>query len=360
MQYKIALIGEAWGEAEEKVRLPFIGPAGYELNSQLEDAGIARHECFITNVFNLRPQPANDVKNLCHSKSQDSLGWPPLSSGQYLRPEFRSELPRLYEELVSVKPNVTVALGGTALWALTGLSGISRSRGTLVSGSGIKKANLGHSGWPILQNPLKVLPTYHPARVLRQYELRAQVIFDLMKAKRNAEFPEIRRPRRELWIEPSLHDLNIFHHQFIVGAEYLAVDIETAKGQITCIGFAPSPKIALVVPFWDPRRGGNYWPTAADEGWAWDFVRKILATPIPKIFQNGLYDIHWLWRRYGMTIGGPDPQGNRSFSEDTMLLHHALQPESPKGLGFQGSLYTDEPAWKFMRKKIGTTKKEDM
>ena len=37
-------------------------------------------------------------------------------------------------------------------------------------------------------------------------------------------------------------------------------------------------------------------------------------------------------------------------SEDTMLLHHALQPESLKSLGFLGSVYTDEGSWKGMRK----------
>jgi len=40
-----------------------------------------------------------------------------------------------------------------------------------------------------------------------------------------------------------------------------------------------------------------------------------------------------------------------------MLLHHALQPESLKGLGFLGSIYTDESNWKLMRKS--TTIKRD-
>ena len=39
----------------------------------------------------------------------------------------------------------------------------------------------------------------------------------------------------------------------------------------------------------------------------------------------------------------------RNAAEDTMLLHHAIHPEMRKGLGFLGSLYTSEPAWKLMR-----------
>ena len=70
-----------------------------------------------------------------------------------------------------------------------------------------------------------------------------------------------------------------------------------------------------------------------------------------KIFQNGLYDISFLWRAYGIGVRGAE--------EDTMLLHHALYPESLKGLGFLGSIYCDEGAWKGMRKGTETIKRED-
>ena len=66
--------------------------------------------------------------------------------------------------------------------------------------------------------------------------------------------------------------------------------------------------------------------------------------------QNFLFDIHFLWRTVGITVP--------NATDDTMLLHHALQPEMEKGLGFLGSIYTREPSWKVMR-KTGTTKRED-
>jgi hypothetical protein len=49
-------------------------------------------------------------------------------------------------------------------------------------------------------------------------------------------------------------------------------------------------------------------------------------------------------------------------AEDTMLLHHAIQPESLKGLGFLGSIYSDERAWKGMNDRKGykkTIKRDD-
>jgi hypothetical protein len=42
-----------------------------------------------------------------------------------------------------------------------------------------------------------------------------------------------------------------------------------------------------------------------------------------------------------------------------MLLHHALYPEMQKGLGFLGSIYSNEPAWKLLRGKAEELKKDD-
>ena len=57
---KIALVGEAWGQEEEKKRLPFQGTSGKELTRMLSDAGIDRQELLITNVFCDRPPSDRD------------------------------------------------------------------------------------------------------------------------------------------------------------------------------------------------------------------------------------------------------------------------------------------------------------
>jgi DNA polymerase I-like protein with 3'-5' exonuclease and polymerase domains len=165
-----------------------------------------------------------------------------------------------------------------------------------------------------------------------------------MKAARERDYPEIRRPKREIWIEPTLEDINEFDNRHIINAQRLAVDIETAGNQVTCIGFAPSERLAIVIPFLrSEKRGRNYWPDIETERAAWKIVRRILERSEPaKTFQNGLYDIAFLWRSMGIQVFGA--------TEDTMLLHHALQPESLKSLGFLGSIYSDEGSWKHMRK----------
>lgn len=334
---KIALIGEAYGEEEAQWQKPFIGPAGQELNRMLSDAGINREECYVSNVFNFRPE-RNDVSTLCSERSLCSrFRQVALVRGLYLRDEYAPEIDRLAQELRSERPNLVVALGNTAAWALIGETAITKIRGTLFNST--------------LVSGLKVLPTFHPAAILRQYDQRHVAVLDLKKAKIEAEFPEIRRPIRTIWMEPTLEDLDNFFSQYIVMADYLSFDIETAAGQITCIGFAPRIDLALVIPFLDNRKGGNYW-SKENELKAWRFVERVLGTDIPKVAQNGLFDIQYLWMKYRIKV--------KNFCQDTMLLHHSLHPESEKGLGFLGSVYTNEVSWKDMRGRgEKTIKRED-
>lgn len=362
----IVLLGEAWGENEAKLRTAFVGPSGAELISQLAEAGVLEltaddreylskwwrdrkpeyldciwglhPEVYRTNVFNLHPH-GNQLEALCGHKTEAIVGYPSLIKGKHIHSRYQPELDRLADELVNLDPNLIIAFGNTPLWALTGKTGISKLRGTTMAST--------HT-----VSEFKLLPTYHPAAVLRQWELRPVAVMDLQKAQREATFPEIRRPKREIWIEPTIEDIARFIAEKVIGCRCLSVDVETSGNQITNIGFAPSPQIAINIPFYDSRaKGRSYWPTKDLEHKAWKLVRGVLVDPtIPKVFQNGLYDIAFLARSYGI--------GVRGAKDDTMLLHHALQPESLKGLGFLGSIYTDEGAWKQDRKGSATIKRD--
>jgi uracil-DNA glycosylase len=344
----IALVGEAWGIEEAKARAPFVGGSGYELTKMLKEAGIHRADCHLTNVFNLHP-PSNDLSFLCGPKERGVPGYPKLLrgndksfnhyTGDYVRAKFLLELERLSDELIEVDPNVVVALGNTALWALAGQTTISKSRGSTMLST--------HTA-----SGFKVLPTYHPAAVLRQWNLRPICVVDLGKALRESTHPEIIRPTREIWIEPTLEDIYEFHRRFIEGVPLISVDIETSGRSITCLGIAPARQRAIVIPFYSRKGlGRNYWGTAKLEREVWSYVSELLGSPSPrKLFQNGLYDIAFLYRAMGIVT--------RGAAEDTMLLHYSLQPESLKGLGFLGSVYTDEGSWKDLRKFKGT-KRDD-
>jgi len=207
----------------------------------------------------------------------------------------------------------------------------------------------------------KVLPTYHPAYILRDYSARVIALADLMKASNEAEFPEIRRPQRFIYIADKVSELaelvKLVLPEIFLGDEPtegcppLAFDIETSHQTITCISFSIRPDKALVIPFHDKQRlGYSFWPTAAEEVEAWNWVRFIMGSSWPKLAQNGMYDVQYLLK-HGVPV--------RNFTHDTMLCHHSLFPEMPKGLDFLGSVYTSEPAWKLMRERGSEQLKKD-
>lgn len=356
----ILLIGEARGQNEDRINSSFVGSSGVELLKMLNDAKVitfghadresigryyrnaqpeaiediwARHADLIrrTNVFNIHPH-GDDLRSLTGERHEAIRGWPKLGTIGWIRAEYEHHLERLGDEILALDPNLIVCLGNTPLWALSGRTGVSKLRGTTFTSS------------HCVSN-YKCLVAYHPAAVTRQWELRPVTVIDLHKSLREREYPEVRRPNVEIWIEPTLDDIERFINEFIIGCELLGSDIETAGTRITSISFAPRRDLVLVIPFDDPRQSdGSYWRTAEDERRAWAMVCRVLEDPaIRQLYQNGMYDISFQWRSYGM----------RTFAaaEDTMLLSHALQPESLKGLGFLGSVYAgDHGAWKTQRK----------
>lgn len=339
---KILIVGEAWGQREAIKGQPFVGPSGAMLNAFLSSAGLDRRDVYLTNVFNFQP-PGNNLKMLTGPRSEGISNMPAIESGKYIRREYAGELARLSNEIIANDPNVIAALGGTACWALLHNRKIRSLRGAPIETVGIVRPD---------GRPYKVLPTYHPAAVLREYKLRPIVFADFKKVARESAFPEVRRPQRTFWLCPTIVDLLEFERRYIRPAESLSVDIETKQRTITCIGFAPNESVAIVIPFYS--RGapdGNYWKTHAEEVQAWKIVRRWLSFGKACYGQNFLYDANYLWAKNGIPV--------RHVADDTMLMAHAQQPEMEKSLGFLGSIHTDEPAWKFMRSQAETLKKED-
>jgi uracil-DNA glycosylase len=364
------MIGEAWGEQEDQYGVPFAGASGREFARMLIESGwdiddllahaveqlstrdflaareewLQRASVLLTNVFALRPTN-NNLAYLCTARSDlpTSYALPPIRSEnpRYVKEDYLPHLQRLRTEVEHDPRNLAIALGGTACWSLVGSHAIGRLRGAISTARGGPSALTG----------IKVLSTYHPAAIFRAWQWRVIVLADLIKAKREAAFAEVRRPAREVLVNPSIEDVEWWTQHTLLTWEneperfaFLAPDIETMNGQIRCIGFARSRSESLVIPFIKDLRGASYWENEDDELRAWYAVRALLDSPLPKIFQNGVFDLQYLIRA-GLRI--------RNAMHDTMLLHHALYPELQKGLGFLGSVYTNEPAWKTMRLRKG-------
>lgn len=374
---KIVILGEAWGNSESQMRQPFVGESGKELwlmlgegfpdlvndnwhrAAELHKYGLAwcrergkwlsDASILLTNVLALQP-PGNKLEALCVTKKEAGAGYKegPITKGKYLLPEYLPEIDRLWEEIEAVNPNLIIALGNTACWAVLHATNISSIRGAVSSGVRLRSNTRGLTLPPLY----KVLGTYHPAAVMRQWNWRPVVVADLLKASRESKFPEIRRPARQALVNPSLAEVQQWTAQTLSNPPaLLGADCETKFGQIEMISFARSPSDSIAIPFIDSSRPGwNYWPTVGEELAAWLAVDLLLRSDIPKCFQNGMYDLQYIM---------PAGISPRRLDEDTMLLHHSIYPEMLKGLGFLGSIYSDEASWKLMRRRRPDTEKRD-
>ena len=346
---EVLFVGEAPGKDEEALGAPFLGASGKLLRRMLDKAGwpsgLDEHERIIaanqsvrmTNVFMERP-PDNDLKAWCTPKRAAGADYPlpPLSTGQYMGREHLHELDRLRDEIRAQRPRLIVALGNTPCWALLRRTGIGKLRGSVFDCE--------------LEPGIAVLPTYHPAAILRDYSLKVVAQADLLKAKRYLD--EGFAPRkRERWLDPTREEMETFKAEYLDHATIIAFDVETKGGSVTCIGFSPTPDRAICVPFYDPRKPSrSFWPDVDSERWAWQWVKDVLQSRVPKVAQNGLYDVQYC------VAWGIQPQ---NVLHDTMIRHHAYQPELEKGLGFLGSIYTDEAPWKLMRPRNKDNYRED-
>ena len=346
---QIAFVFDFPNTDEQRLGQIMVGSTGKMFHKMCEILDLNVDNCLLTHALAQKPAQENPahffINKKNYSKFSKESKWRakyPVNGFGFLKKEYESELDRLQNELNACKPNIIIAMGSLALWALTGLDKIGTYRGTILKSD--------------LTNGTKVMPTYSPSAVIRNYDFRPIVLADIKKAVEESDTPNIQIKERELWIEPNIKDLEDFEQRYIREGnadQPLSFDIETGGGFITCVGFAPSDTVALVVPFKDKRNVlQNYWTDVAHEQQAWAWIKRILENEkITKVAQNQTYDVSWLAYKHNIKVAGT--------IHDTMHAQHALQPEQQKGLGFLGSIYTNEGAWKTMAKFSKSTKRDE-
>lgn len=360
-------IGEAWGKAETDYEIPFVGAAGQELARMLAQANfpigapdyrycspmtmITKWSTFpypLLNVFNEKPSKDSNNAELFYARPRDNCeinqDYPARRIGNsthYVLADKVHHIERLHKKLGEVKPNLIVAMGATACWALGLGTSIGKLRGF------VHETKFG-----------KVLPIYHPAAILRNWSLRAISILDLGKAQRELQFPGFRLLDREIWTEPTIDDLWTWWEKYGQQSSLLAIDIETLKQrQISEVGFASDSQHALHIPFcWEERDNGRkvykqWWKTPEEELAAWNFVAHVCASRIPKVGQNFQYDAYWLAKEMGIPV--------RNWQHDTLVAAHTWQPELGKSLYDLGAIFLNERDWKQIRKESSKDKDND-
>jgi uracil-DNA glycosylase family 4 len=322
------IIGEAPGEQEERSGTPFVGASGGELDRMLQEAGIFRSTCFVTNVVRRRP-PGNDVSVFFAERKSDRTMQHVELNGKWCLPVVLEGVELLKREIEMCQPNVIIALGNVALWALTGNWGITSWRGSeLVSNLPLA-----------LDYQPKVIPTYHPALILRQWTWRQTAVHDLRRAKRASATKELIPRDYSFIIRPdfptALSVLDGLLSELDKAPFDIAGDIETRAGHIDCFGLAWNKRNAICIPFMtmqgDPA---GYWPL--DEEAA--LVHRLYLINQHKNFpgwigQNFLYDAQYLWRHWHFLP---------KMKHDTMLGHHAMFANSQKSLDYLASMYCEQ------------------
>jgi uracil-DNA glycosylase len=144
-QADLMFIGEAPGADEDAKGEPFVGRAGQLLNKIIDAIGMKREEVCIANINRCRP-PGNRQPTL---------------------PEAHTCKPFLLREIAIIRPKVIVVMGNTALHNLLDTKvGITRMRGQFHDYFGVK-----------------VMPTFHPAYLLRDPSKKREVWDDMKKVR---------------------------------------------------------------------------------------------------------------------------------------------------------------------------------
>ena len=148
----ICFVGEGPGADEDEQGFPFVGKAGQLLDRMIMAMGLSRDEVYVCNIVKCRPpdnrKPAPEEMATCK--------------------------PYLEKQLDLLQPEVIVALGATAVEGLLGISeGITRMRGK----------------WKLYRGNIPVMPTFHPAYLLRNPPAKHPVWEDMCEVLRHMGKP---------------------------------------------------------------------------------------------------------------------------------------------------------------------------
>jgi uracil-DNA glycosylase len=148
----LCFVGEGPGFDEDAQGFPFVGKAGQLLDKMIAAMGLERDDVYVANIVKCRP-PNNRKPEL---------------------DEMAACMPYLAEQIELIDPQVIVALGATAVQGLLGTSeGITRMRGR----------------WRLYKGRIAVMPTFHPAYLLRTPGAKREVWEDLQAVLRHMGRP---------------------------------------------------------------------------------------------------------------------------------------------------------------------------
>lgn len=323
---RIMIVGEAPGDQEVREGSPFVGASGQELSRMLAEAGIIRSACFITNVIRVKP-PGGDIGTFIAERKVDVTSQHGSCRDKMVMPAVWEGISLLEREIEMVRPNVIIALGNVAMWALTGKWGVTTWRGSLLQ-TDLKLA---------LDYKPKVIPAYSPTTVMRQWSWRQILVHDLRRAKAQSESNIITPTDYRFIIRPDYSTavtyLDLLFKLVEARPTPMAVDIETRGGHTACIGLAWSKSEAICIPLMQGLAGSvHYWSEEEEAMLMYKMYQLLTHKNCEVIGQNFSYDAQYFLRHFHYIP---------NLKRDTMIAQHSCFSNMQKGLDFLASMYCE-------------------
>jgi len=162
---KVLFIGEGPGYEEDRQGLPFVGKAGQLLDKIMASIGLNRENSYIANIVKCHPMKDPSQPDLRgNDRAPDDQ-------------EMAACKEILEQQIEILNPPVICALGSvSAKFLLKSTDGITRLRGKLFNYE-----------FPVSKKIVPLIPTYHPAALLRNPELKKEVWQDMKLLKKVME-----------------------------------------------------------------------------------------------------------------------------------------------------------------------------
>ncbi len=305
---RVLFVGQNPGEMEDELGKCFIGRSGQVLGALVNLAGILMEDARFTNAVRC---------------------WSPGNRAPK-KDEILSCQPYLQEEIMETRPDLIVTLGAVALQSLYEKVPL----GTVVGQTLYYHEDTLESG----AVPTPLLPTYHPAAIMRNWALAPLVMTHLEKAKRLLDGTQKEEPLGNYTVLKTLDDLDAATPDLLNPPQgFLSIDSETAglewkEDEIMMVSFSTSPGNGYAIPILGQHiKSFGFWQGLYPQLIA--KVGEILSSDTPKALQNGSFDIRFLERSSDQPwVKAATSFGWRvaNLKHDTMLLHKALHEEMPK------------------------------
>lgn len=320
---RIMIVGEFPTQEEVIKGFPFAGAAGDELSRMLKDAGIYRSECFMTMALKTRPV-AGKLENVIAETKAAITNSHVLLRDKFCLPVVIQSMEVLKREVEMCQPNVIIACGNLAMWMLTGEWGVGSWRSSIMECD--LQLNLDYKP--------KVIPTYAPYTITRQWSWRPIMVHDLKRAKNESLFRSINRVEYDFILRADFATTVDVLSQLIARADSqplkLAVDLETRAGHIACCGIAWTTRNAICIPLMCVERPGGYWDLQEESHIVFLLYKLLTHKNVKVVGQNFSYDAQYTYRHWHFIP---------NLARDTMLAQHVLFSNMPKSLDYLSSMY---------------------